>query len=94
MDRRDKQLVRGRQPGLEHTRYAIGRSVDPKHPRRETQHHNTVQVHNSSTARNSRFRLCAKAYLSSVLSSRPLLTSGQRFLAALCVRGLFLLGST
>jgi hypothetical protein len=48
MDRRDKQFARGRQPGLEHTRYAIGRGIDPKHPRSETQHHNTVQVHNNS----------------------------------------------
>jgi hypothetical protein len=33
MEQRDKQFVRGRQPGLEHTQYAIGRGVDPKHPK-------------------------------------------------------------
>jgi hypothetical protein len=75
MEQRDMGFVPACEPGLENTRYVIGRGIVPKRTGRGTQHQNTVPVHDSSNARNSRFRLWAKAFLSSVLSSRPLLTS-------------------
>jgi len=63
MEQRDMRFVRGCEPGLENRRCAIGRVIVPKRTGRETEHQNTVQVHDRSDARNRGVPLNVKKHI-------------------------------